>query len=504
MQLTIITDDGSRELEVVPGTSVLRALQECGAPVLAACGGRGTCGKCRVLVRSAEGLGYRLACQTPVEDGMRVIVERADGELSIAETGFATPYAADAGEPGELGLSFDIGTTTVVCHLHWLSDGARLATASCPNPQMVFGADVISRINASMEGHLEAMTDLIGSALSGLSARVLARAGADVGDIVRAVAAGNTVMEHIACGLAPDGIGVSPFEPLSLFGDEHALAGVCDHVFIMPCVAGYVGGDITAGIVATGLQQRERPCLFVDIGTNGEMVIGCGDRMVACATAAGPAFEGANISCGMPASPGAISRVALGEGQLELEVIGDIEPVGICGSALVEALAVLLDLGVVDETGRILDPDELDGWRAGLVSEVGESSAVLISRADDIYLTQRDIRNIQLAKAAVHAGILVLLDAYGIDADGIEELLIAGGFGSSIDVGAAARIGLFPPELADCARSVGNAAGEGASVVLVSQEARDALAQVLEACEYLELSTAHAFNGYFVDSMDFE
>ena len=507
MQLTIIADDGSRELDAASGTSVLRALQEQGLAINAACGGNGTCGKCRVLVRSGEGLGYRLACQTAVEDGMRIIVERTGGELSIEETGFTMPYKVDtAGDvvPGALGLAFDIGTTTVVCHLHRLADGKRLATASCANPQMVFGADVISRINASMEGHLDTMAELIGSTLRGLAGTVLSQAGAEETDVAHAVVAGNTVMEHIACGLPPDGIGASPFEPLSLFGDEHVLAGVCDHSFFMPCIAGYVGGDITAGLVAVGLQRRERPCLFVDVGTNGEMAIGCRDGIIACATAAGPAFEGANIECGMPAGQGAISRVSVGEESLEFEVTGDVEPVGICGSALIEALAVLLDLGVVDETGRIADVDELEGWCAGLVGEVGEARAVFISRESGIYLTQRDIRNIQLAKAAICAGALTLLEVYGIDLAEVDELLIAGGFGSSIDVRAAARIGLFPSGLADRARSVGNAAGEGASAVLVSEEARNALEQVVDACGYLELSASPAFNGYYVDSMDFD
>ncbi|MGI6221427.1 MAG: ASKHA domain-containing protein [Coriobacteriales bacterium] len=505
MHLTVIADGDARVLEVDEGSTILHALQDLGAPVHAACGGAGTCGKCRVLVRDGDGLSYRLACQTVVEDGMLVFLEADGGAMNVAETGYASPYPADQGEEGSLGLAFDIGTTTVVCHLHRLSDGVRLATVSCSNPQLAHGADVISRINASMQGRLELMRDAIVTCMRELADEALSSAGLPCGQgVSNTVIAGNTVMEHIACGLPPDSIGTAPFEPLSLFGDERVIEGYNEKAFLMPCIAGYVGGDITAGLVATGFRARALPSVFIDVGTNGEMVIGCGDRMIACATAAGPAFEGANITCGMPALPGAISRVKVGEDRLDFEVVGGAVPIGICGSALIDALAVLLDLGVVDETGRILGEDEIDGWQAGLVGEVGGSPVVFIARDADIFLTQRDIRNIQLAKAAICGGVLTLLDEYGIGMGDVDELLIAGGFGSHIDVGNAARIGLFPPELAGRARSVGNAAGEGASAVLVSGAAREALSHVVEACGYLELSTSAAFNEHYVECMGFE
>ncbi|MGI6218156.1 MAG: ASKHA domain-containing protein [Coriobacteriales bacterium] len=504
MKVKIVTADGATEVEAREGQTVLSLIQEQGIHFLAPCGGNGKCGKCRVLLRTEEGLEYHLACQTKVEDGMKIILSKDDSVMTISETGFSTPYEVDKGEPGEYGLAIDVGTTTVVCHLHDLGTGKRLASASCPNPQIVFGSDVISRINASMNGKLPAMQNVIDSGLIKLKDEAFASAGIEVKPVKKAVLAGNTTMEHIATGLSPDSIGVNPFTPLSLFGDVHKIEGLCDNTYIMPCVAGYVGGDITSGAVATGLIRKEKPCVFVDVGTNGEMIVGCKDRMISCATAAGPAFEGANIECGMPASPGGISKVRLGNEKLEFDVVSGIDPVGICGSGLIDTLAIMLDLGVIDETGLILDPDEIDSWASELVGEVHDDNAIFLSREHNVYVTQKDVRNIQLAKAAVCAGVWTLLDEYGIGIDDVDQLLIAGGFGAHIDLPHATRIGLFPRELLDRAKAVGNSAGEGASAVLISQEARDVLAEVKSECEYIELSLSKNFNEHYVDQMTFD
>lgn len=503
MVIEIVTGEGPRKVEAADGQTVLDVLQDAGVNLIAPCGGKGVCGKCRVLVRDEQGLEHRLACQTEAADGMKVIIER-DNVMAISEEGFSTPYAVDPGAEGEYGLAIDIGTTTVVCHLHELATGKRLASASMPNPQIVFGSDVISRIHASMEGKLKAMEDVIVAGLVKLMGEAFDEAGVERAAPVRAVIAGNTVMQHIATGLSPDSIGVNPFIPESLFGDIHEIAGLCASTYLMPCIAGYVGGDISSGAVATGLGQKERPCVFVDVGTNGEMMVGNRDKLVSCATAAGPAFEGANIECGMPAAPGGISKVRLGDECLELDVIGGIEPIGVCGSGLIDALAIALDLGLIDETGLILDDDEVDGWAAGLIGEVHDENVIFLSRACNVYVTQKDVRAIQLAKAAVCAGIWTLLDEYGIGLDDVDELMIAGGFGGHIDVRSATRIGLFPPELLPRTRAVGNSAGEGASAVLVSQEARDELSHVMEVCEYIELSTSAAFNEHYVDQMTFD
>ncbi len=503
MRIEIVTTEGTRQVEAIEGQTVLSVLQDEGININAPCGGNGVCGKCKVLLRTDEGLGYQLACQVAVEDGMKVMIEH-DNVMSIADTGYSAPYTIDSGEPGTYGLAIDIGTTTVVCHLHSLEDGSRLASASCPNPQIVFGGDVISRITASMNGKLPQMRDAIVSGLERLRAEAFDRAGVEPVEPIRAVIAGNTVMQHIVTGLSPNSIGVNPFIPESLFGDVHAIKGICDQSYLMPCTAGYVGGDITAGIVATGLVRKERPCLLVDVGTNGEMVLGNKDRMVSCATAAGPAFEGANIECGMPAGPGGISKVSMADGELVLDVIGGVDPIGICGSGLIDTLAIMLNLEVIDETGRIVDEDEVDGDAVRFIGEVHDESVIWLSRECNVYVTQKDVRNIQLAKAAICAGVYTLLDEYDIGVDDVESLYIAGGFGSHIDIANAMRIGIFPAELIDRTESVGNSAGEGAAAVLVSTEARKSLVEVMDKCDYVELSTSAKFNEYYVEQMMFE
>lgn len=503
MKVDIIDSAGPITVEGREGQTVLDLLQEQEIDFLAPCGGNGKCGKCRVLLRMEEGLDYHLACQTKLEDGMKIILEK-DRTMTIQNDGFMMPYKIDEGAEGEYGIGVDVGTTTVVVHLYDLATGKRLASASCPNPQIVFGSDVITRINASMNGKLEAMQDVIVSGLIHLTEEDFKTAGIEPKPLSKAVLAGNTVMEHIATGLSPDSIGVNPFTPLSLFGDKHKIAGLCNSSYMMPCVAGYVGGDITAGLVATGMAQKEKPCVFVDIGTNGEMVVGCKDGMLSCATAAGPAFEGANIECGMPAAPGGISEVRIGDGKLEIETISNVTPVGICGTGLIDGLAMALDLGIVDETGRILDEDEVDGWPAELIGEVHGNNVFYLCKEENVYITQKDVRNLQLAKAAICGGVYTIMEQYGVTEDDIDELLVAGGFGFHINVRNAVRIGLYPEKLLPKARAVGNSSGEGASAVLISQEARDELDHVMEICDYLELSTSKEFNENYVEQMMFE
>ncbi len=504
MKAEIVTGSGTSLVESNGDKTVLDLLQEQGINFLAPCGGNGKCGKCRVLLRTSEGLEYHLACQSKVEDGIKIILDKDDSVMAITDDGFSTPYKVDEGQEGEYGLAIDVGTTTVVVHLHDLKTGKRLSSASCPNPQIVFGSDVISRIDASMAGKLKAMQEVIDSGLIKLANEAFAHAGIEYKAPAKGVLAGNTVMQHIATGLSPDSIGVNPFTPLTLFGDKHKIEGLCNNMYMMPCVAGYVGGDITSGAVAVGLARKEKPCVFVDVGTNGEMIVGGKDRMIACATAAGPAFEGANIECGMPAAPGGISKVNIKDNALELDIIANVAPVGICGTGLIDTLAIGLDLGIIDETGLIQDPDDIDGWGADLVGEVGDQSAIFLSREHNVYVTQKDVRSIQLAKGAVCAGIYTLLDEYGISVNDVDELLVAGGFGFHINVRNAVRIGLYPSELLPKARAVGNSAGEGASAVLISQEARGELEKVTKLCEYLELSTSARFNDHYVDQMMFE
>ena len=500
MKLFIDDAGTQRVAEAHAGQTVLDVLQEQRVDIQATCGGVGKCRRCQVLVRDEQGLSYRLACTTPVADGMEVVVERA-GAMEVMQSGVACTFPLDAGAHG-FGMAVDIGTTTVVAHLHDLSTGERLATVGRPNPQIAFGSDVISRISASVDGKLDMMTEIIQDALREMKAKLCKTAKVRPEEVRRVAIAGNTVMQHIAVGLPPDTIGVNPFTPLSLFGDTRDIEelGPC---YFARCVAGYVGGDITAGMLACGLGENGTR-LFLDLGTNGEMALSVGDRVVCCATAAGPVFEGANIYFGMPASPGAISQVSFADGGVQASVIGDVAPIGVCGTGIIDAVALMVKLGVVDDTGFLLDADELDEPVASWMGRENDKNVFYLTADHLVYITQDDVRSLQLAKAAVCAGIMTMVDAAGIQVSDIETLEIAGGFGAYLNLESAAAIGLFPAELLSCASSVGNTSGEGATALLLSSAAREREAQIVEQCTYLELSTSAEFNDYYIEMMEFE
>ena len=500
MKLFIDDSGRHREVEVSRPCTVLDALQAERIDIQATCGGVGKCGRCQVLVRDEEGLSYRLACMTQVSNGMEVVVPRA-GVMDVVQSGTTAVFPPDTGADG-FGIAIDIGTTTVVAHLHDLATGDRLATVGRANPQIAFGSDVISRISASIDGKLDLMCGVIQDALREMKAKLCSAAGIDPVQVVRCTVAGNTVMQHIAVGLPPDTIGFNPFTPQSLFGDSHDIDGLGPCYFAR-CIAGYVGGDITAGMLACRLDEGGTR-LFLDLGTNGEMALAANGRIWCCATAAGPVFEGANIHFGMPASPGAISKVAFTDGEVTVDVIGDVMPIGVCGTGVIDAVACMVRLGIVDDTGYLLGADELEEPYASFVGRENEQNVFYLAPDHSVYITQNDVRSLQLAKAAVCAGILTMVDAADIRISDITQLEIAGGFGAYLNLESAAAVGLFPYELLECASSVGNTSGEGATALLVSGKALEYEDTIVEKCEYLELSTSSKFNDFYVEMMEFE
>ena len=501
MALKLFIDDAGKriEVEVAEECSVLDVLQAQRIDIQATCGGVGKCGRCQMLVKDDEGLSYRLACMTPVKDGMEVVVEHA-GAMDVVQSGTTSSFPPDEGATG-YGIAIDIGTTTVVAHLHDLATGERLATVGRANPQIAFGSDVISRISASIDGKLDLMCGIIQDAMREMKAKLCKEAKVSPDEVVRCAIAGNTVMQHIAVGLPPDTIGFNPFIPLSLFGDERIIDGL-GPCYLTRCIAGYVGGDITAGMLACQLDTGGTR-LFLDLGTNGEMALAANGRIKCCATAAGPVFEGANIHFGMPASPGAISKVSWEDDAVKVGVVGDVAPIGICGTGIVDAVAMMVRLGVVDETGYLLGADELDEPLASMAGRENDHNVFYIVPDHSIYITQTDVRSLQLAKAAVCAGILTMMDAADIEVSDIGRLEIAGGFGAYLNLESAAAIGLFPEELLDRASSVGNTSGEGATALLVSSAAQKREDEIAGKCDYLELSTSSEFNDFYVEMMEF-
>lgn len=500
MNVTITKEGQTKEYAARRGQTILTLLQKNRiSGIEAPCGGMGRCGKCKVEI---VGRGEVLACKTLVADGMHIIIGK-EKHAKIAETGQChNQYATDALE--ETVAACDIGTTTVVCHLIDGISGNIIATESAPNAQKNYGADVVSRIERAGAGELQKLHEVIAGQIETMLEKLCEKSHKKK-KIQRLAVAGNTVMCHLFAGISPEAIGVAPFMPEELFGKEYTGSSVgidcCEIVNILPCVAGYVGSDITADVLAA-VPEDGGQWLLLDIGTNGEMLLGnAKDGYVCCATAAGPAFEGAEITMGMPAADGAISSVICKDRSLYVGTIGEKEAVGICGSGLLDALAVFLESGLMDESGMLMDEEEVPEECRHYIGRYEGQACVWLS--EKVCVTQEDVRNLQLAKAAIAAGIEILLKEKAFGYKDVTGVWLAGGFGSSLNTESAAKIGLIPKELLPVTEAVGNAAGEGAVFAAISKKAREHLLEIQGKMHYLELSMHPAFSDLYMDCIPF-
>jgi uncharacterized 2Fe-2S/4Fe-4S cluster protein (DUF4445 family) len=582
---------------VPAGTTLFHAANWAGLPIESTCGGRGTCGKCKVRV--LEGAteptpadhrhlapdeiagGWRLSCQgeiaadttcdvpallrtpkaatmgvgrfvllepnvqklaleldPPTLEDHRSHLRRLSDALAVEglepHAGPAVlPRLAAALEDGTkvtatvvgdhlvdveagdtsarmFGVSVDVGTTTVVATVVDLGAGAVAAVASTINRQASFGADVIARMGHAMLGD-EEIEQLRSAALATVNAVIgeaRASAGVDAGELYETVIVGNATMLHLLLGVDPRSIALSPFvatfvEPLDL---RAADVGIDIHpegrVALFPSIGAYVGADIVGDIVATGIVREPRIRLLVDVGTNGEIVCGSIERSCATAAPAGPAFEGGQILHGMRATEGAIEGVTLGD-EIRLQVIGgDVRPVGICGSGLIDAVAQLRVAGLLRPDGVLASPDDVPGHplASRLVLRDGVRGFAL---ADDVLLTQLDIRELQSAKGAIATGIEVAMDTLGVGSADLDEVLLAGSFGTYIAPASARVIGLVPPVPVEHIKAVGNAASEGAKMALLSFRERELAFELPNVVEYVELSGAADFNERFIRNLAF-
>ena len=481
---------------VQDGETLLPALRRAGFSIPAACGGRGRCGKCRVTVNGAS----RLACKAVPADGDVVVLpEAADGTILTESVGMTFPGTGERG----CAAAVDLGTTTVALRLLDLASGRELKTVSAWNVQSSYGADVISRIRYTMDdpGGLEELSARIRTQTEELLRGALASAGRPADTLRRVAVAGNTVMQHLFAGLPVRSIAAAPFAPLSLFDGDTADTLLGAPVFYAPCVAGYVGGDVTAGLLASGLYRKPGLHLLLDLGTNGEMALGGAEGFSCCAVASGPAFEGAGIACGMIALDGAVSRVRYDRDFL-YDVIGASEPRGLCGSGLIDLAAVLLSLGVIDRSGRLLPPEDTPPRLRRFVTPDGKGNGIF-HLTDRVYLTAEDVRSLQLAKAAVAGGIEVLLRQRDLDAAALDGVYIAGGFGSYIDPDSAMAIGMLPRLPRSKLHCLGNTSLAGASLASLDGESRRSLRDIAARCRYIELSGRQDFARAFTDHMVF-
>ncbi|MGN0659920.1 MAG: ASKHA domain-containing protein [Emergencia sp.] len=418
------------------------------------------------------------------------------------------------------GIAVDIGTTTAVVMAWNLNDAEMLGISAVTNPQGAYGADVISRITFAREadGNLDilhkAIIDCINRAVDGFAEEGLVT----IQNIYQFAVVGNTTMSHIFLNIDPSQLAVSPFSPVftrGAFTDAKTLglkAFDDARVYMASNIAGHVGSDITAGVITTDLMKRDKGHLFIDIGTNGEIVLTGNGRAVACSTAAGPAFEGSSIRQGMRAARGAIERVDITEEGVDIGVIGDTEPVGICGSGIIDAVGELIRTGIVDTMGKLLSREKLEkkGLSGNILKHIRENGKandfVLYFSPDgknDVLITQKDVREVQLAKAAISAGITIMMKEIGITDDTLERISIAGAFGNYIRTESAISIGLLPriPQEKIC--SLGNSAGIGASMILLSEKCREESEQTAKEIEHIELAARADFQDQYMMAMMF-
>ena len=418
-------------------------------------------------------------------------------------------------EPGDTtstryAIAYDLGTTTVVATLLDLSTGTPVAVASMLNKQQPFGADVISRISATMMDPeaLGRLRLLAQETLAELTREVCE--SIDPLNVYEVALAGNATMTQLLLGIDPEPLGVAPFIMASaIFPDVAASElGIEIHprakAFLMPSLGAYVGGDIISGALASGMDRDKRLRLFIDVGTNCEIILGDGERILATAAPAGPAFEAASIKCGVRAAPGAIETVKIINGEIVLGTIDEDPAMGICGSGLVDACAVLVDAGLLDLSGRFVTNEIAMQIAPTLAPRLIEREGERIFTLEgDIFLSQRDVRELQFAKAAIATGWALLLEEFGVEESDVQQVLLAGSFGSYLSPASAVRIGLVPKLPTLRIVSAGNVAGEGAKMALLSLQERKGALALLEEIDYVELSDRSDFNDKFVDRLAF-
>ncbi len=447
----------------------------------------------RVPLELVRGLGRTLR-----DADWKVTAVLCDDELIEVEAGDTTAR--------RFALAFDLGTTTVVANLLDLETGLPAAVRSMLNKQQPFGADVISRISAVMvdPDALGRLRERAHETLAELTAEVLEEGGVEPGEVYEIVVAGNVTMIQIALGIDPEPLSMAPFTiasrtlPQATASDFGVLVHPRAPAVLFPALGAYVGPDIVAGILATGLTLDRRVRLFIDVGTNSEIVLGSSSEALACAAPAGPAFEAAQIRCGMRAADGAIEGVKIRDGEVELTVIGDVEPVGLCGSGLVDAVAELVGAGLLDASGKFVPTD---GPLASRMGKIGEEK--IFTLHGEIFLSQRDVRELQFAKASIATGWAILCHDLGIQPEEISQVLLAGSFGSYLSAASAVKIGLVPKLPLTRIVSAGNVAGEGAKIAALSVQERAAATAVLDEVEYVELSGRADFNDLFIDQLAF-
>ena len=488
-QYKVTFEREDRTVLVEEGTTILQAAINAGLEPNAPCGGAGKCKKCQMKV----GGETVLSCQTKVESDITVdTLPEAKENAKILMEGLFRPVALKSGVLPQADrpmlAAIDLGSTSIVLYLHDAITGEQLGVQSALNPQRQYGGDVVQRANTAMEQGAEVLSSCVRLTIDGLIGELSQKVGRTAQDVVRLVMVGNSCMHHLFLEYPTDTLVLAPYMPHVKDPVTVNAGSVGLHVHPeaelhwLSLIGGFVGADTVGCILAADMDKLDKLTLMVDIGTNGEMVLGNKDFMTATSTAAGPAFEGAKITCGMRGGDGAIDHTWIENGRLGYHVIGGGEPIGICGSGLLDAVAGLLELGEIDESGRM------------------EETYFF---TDKVFINQKDVRELQLAKAAIAAGIVLLCRYEGHEIGDIEQLLLAGAFGNYLDPHSACAIGLLPPELEERIIPVGNAAGAGAQIAVLNHDEERRSAQMAAKVKFVELANDPEFQDVYVDEMFF-
>ena len=541
---------------VPEGTTILEAARKAGVIVESPCNGMGTCGKCKVKVTDLakkkivceEGrhhlkeeeiqAGYVLSCQTKVYEDIEVVTASTAAQnksLKILSDGQSFSYEIknyitkrfDGGktlvygngnllgeESGDTtkdmyGLSVDIGTTTVVTALINMVTGEEITSVSALNPQSLHAQDVLTRIKfASTSEGLQTMYSGITDELNNMIRELSAKAGIRPENIYEVVYSGNTTMIHLATNVDPSSLGKFPYTP-QIRGGNDIPADMLNIspfglIYLPPIISSYVGPDITSGVLASQLEKKKGTTLFIDIGTNGEMVIAKDGSLSATSTAAGPAFEGMNITYGMRAGKGALELFEIDDdSNIHTHTIGDVKTTGICGSGLLDIVGELVKTGVIGSNGKFVAPEK-GTYSEKLKKNMVELEGKLAFQvAEDVYLTQKDIRQVQLAKGAVRAGIEALLLSQNVRAEDVDLVEIAGSFGYHLRAKSLINIGLLPKEFEGKVDFVGNTSKSGGKAFLLNTDLRRYMEKLVDKIDSVELSNRDGFDKIFLKALNF-
>lgn len=519
-----------RTVSCADGENLLKALLDAGIFVDNPCNGKGVCGKCKVRILSGDvspvaeterrflkpqelEQGIRLSCMAEVRGDVLVKLLQKERKHQVLTKGYVPEFEKDDFDGG-YGIVIDIGTTTVVTALIDLRTGRELANASMINAQKIYGLDVLTRITYEYEHPEEGAGKLqktIVDSVNAMIREVCQEAGAAKEDIREIDVAANCTMTHMLLGVDARSIGRSPYKPefteVQRLPAKEIGIDVADDalLYCLPQVSAYIGADIVAGAYVCSLQKEKENVLFIDIGTNGEIVLASQGRLLCCSCAAGPALEGMNISSGMRAAEGAVEDVRITEQGIEITTIGGQEPAGICGSGILAAVKELLRNGMVKKTGVFIKKDKLPetDYRYPMIELNGTKREFVLCRKPKLLVTQGDVRQIQLAKGAILSGFVALLNRAGIAMEDLDKVMIAGQFGAHLPADSLIGTGILPEAVKDKLIYVGNSSKTGAYMTLMSGKAKREVEQLALKMEYMELAETENYERIFTESMIF-